>query len=93
VRVDEVRVDAPVRQGGHHLQAQRRGLHDHGALDGVEDLVPLHRGPDVLDVVETLEVGARHAGILVVEAGADDQLVVRHGAGALDLDGAGGRVE
>ena len=42
-------------------------------LDGVEDLVPLHRPADVLDVVQAVEVAARDARIGVVEAGGDDQ--------------------
>ena len=38
---------------------ERAGLEHDGALDGVEDLVPLHRLADVLHVVDAGEVGAR----------------------------------
>ena len=48
--------------------------HDH-ALHAVELLVELHRGTDVLDVVQAFEVRARHVGLLPHEAGADDELV------------------
>ncbi len=86
VVVDQVGLDAPVGQRGHHLQPERRGLDDDGHLGVVEDLVPLDGLADVLDVVEALEVGAGHAGVGVVEAGAEDQPVPGHVALAGDGD-------
>jgi hypothetical protein len=80
VRVDEVRLDAAVRQRRHHLQTERARLDDDGGLRLGDDLVPLHGLADVLDVVETLEIAAGDAGIGVVPAGADDEAVVADGA-------------
>ena len=51
-----------------------RADHDH-ALEVVELLVERHRRADVLDVVQPVEVGAGHVGLLPHEARADDQLV------------------
>ena len=71
---------------GHHLHAERRRLDDHRRLDGVQDLVPLHRLADVLDVVETTEIAARHARVGVVEPGREHQPVPGDLALAGDLD-------
>ena len=54
---------------------ERRRLHDDRRLDGVQDLVPLHRLADVLDVVEALQFTAGHARVGVVEPRGDDQRV------------------
>src|SRR6266704_4725053 len=75
-RVHQVRLDAAVAQRGDHLQAQRGGLDHDRRLHPVQDLVPLDRPADVLDVVQVAQVGAGYPGVRVVEAGGDDQLVV-----------------
>ncbi len=73
--VDEVDLQPAVAEVAGHLDAQR-GRADHGdALHPVELLVEQHRGADVLDVVQPLEVRARDVGLLPHEAGADHELV------------------
>ena len=92
-RVDQVRLDAAMTQRGDHLQAQRGGLdHDRG-LHPVQDLVPLDRPADVLDVVQVAQVGAGYPGVGVVEAGGDDQLVVADLALALHRHGLRAGIE
>src|SRR5690606_35393430 len=76
VRVHQVGLDTTVCERGRHLHAQRARLDHHGPLHGVEDLVPLHRVPDVLDVVETLQVATGDTRVGVVEAGREDERVV-----------------
>ncbi len=77
VLVDQVGLDAAVRQRGQHLHAERPGLQHDGLLHVVERLVELHAATDVLDEGEPLEVVARHVRQQVVPAGADDQRVPR----------------
>ena len=48
---------------------------DDDALHRVEFLVELHRGADVLDVVQPVEVGAGHVGLLPRPTRADRELV------------------
>ncbi len=74
-RVDQMGLDAAMRERRGHLHAERRRLDDDRHLDGVENLVPLHRLADVLDVVEALEVTARNPGVGVVESGRQHQTV------------------
>ena len=73
--VDEVDLQAAVAEVAGHLDAERRGADHDRALHPLELLVEQHRGADVLDVVQALEVGARHVGLLPREAGPDHQLV------------------
>ena len=58
-----------------HLDADRRAAEDDDLLHRVQFLVELHRGADVLDVVQPVEVGARDARLLPRPAGADRELV------------------
>src|SRR5262245_51166695 len=67
-----------------HFQAQRRGLDHHRRAHPVQYFVPLDRSPDVLHVVQAIEVGARHPRVGVIEAGRHDQLVVADLALAVD---------
>jgi hypothetical protein len=46
--------DPAMGERGGHLQAERGGLDDDRAGDRIQDLVPLHRPSDVLDVVEAV---------------------------------------
>ena len=80
VGVDDVRLYAAVRERGDHLDAERRRLHHDGTLHVVEALVPLLGGPDVLDVVQPVEVTARNARVRILEARRDDESVPRNGA-------------
>ena len=74
--IDAVRATGTaVAEVARHLDPERRGPDDGDGLDGVEQLVELHRLADVLDVVQALEVRAGHVGLLPDEAGADDELV------------------
>jgi hypothetical protein len=93
VRVDHMGLDAPVGQGGDHLQAQRRGLDDHRHLGLVDDLVPLHGPADVLHVVEAVEVASGHPGVGVVEPGGDHQAVPADITLSLHPDGVAGQVD
>ena len=93
VGVDQVGLDAAVGQRGDHLQAERAGLDDHGALGLGDDLVPLHGLADVLDVVQAAEVAAGHARVGVVPAGGDDQVVVADRALARHRDRLGRGVD
>ena len=73
--VDEVDGQPAVAEVAGHLDAERARADHHDALHVVEQLVELHRGADVLDVVQPLEVRAGHVRLLPHEPGADDQLV------------------
>ena len=73
--VDEVHLEAPVREVARHLDADRRAAEDDDLLHRVEFLVELHRGADVLDVVQPGQVGPGHAGLLPRPARADRELV------------------
>ena len=73
--VDEVDLQPAVREAAGHLDADRAGADDDDPLHRVELLVELHRLADVLDVVDAVEVHARHVGLLPEEAGAEDELV------------------
>nr|WP_261808898.1 hypothetical protein [Nonomuraea sp. C10] len=77
-------LDAAVGERGDHLGSQRRRLVDDRGLHRVEDLVPLHRLADVLDVVDAAQVAVRHVRVGVVEAGGEHERVVA-------FDGAVGR--
>ena len=77
-RVDQVRLDAAVRQRGHHLQPERTGLEDDCAPYRVENLVPLHRLADVFHVVDAGELVAGHVGLAVVPAAGDHQGIEGH---------------
>jgi hypothetical protein len=56
--------------------------------DVVENLVPLDRPADVLDVVQALQVGPGHAGIGVLEAAGHHQAVEGDAGLAVDVDQA-----
>ena len=73
--VDEVDLEPAVAEVARHLDADRRAAEDDDLLHVVELFVELHRGADVLDVVQPVEVGARDVGLLPRPAGADRELV------------------
>ena len=91
--VDQVSLDPAVGQGRRHLEPQGRGVDDDGRADLVEDLVPLHRLADVLDVVQAAEVAAGNARVLVVEAGGHHEPVPGHLALASHLCHLPGQVQ
>ena len=73
--VDELDVDVAAGERAGHLDAEPHATDHDRALDRVELLVELHRAADVLDVVQALQVGAGHGGLLPHETRAEDQLV------------------